>query len=59
MPPGLDLTGGVMMRFRTADSQFDAFGYEGRIQRVRHDHSFDGLFLADPAIRKNVLGRSG
>ncbi len=25
---GLDLTGGVMMRFRTANSQFDAYGHE-------------------------------
>ena len=56
---GLDLTGGVLTRFRTANSSFDAYGYEVEIDvlgTVTHSLVY---FFAESSIRKNVLGRGG
>jgi len=56
---GLDLTGGLLTRFRTANSSFDAYGHEVGIDVlgiVTHSLVY---FFAEPSIRKNVLGRAG
>ena len=56
---GLDLTSGVLTRFQTANSIFDAYGHEVEIDVlgiVTHSLVY---FFAEPSIRKNVLGRGG
>ena len=56
---GLDLTTGVLTRFQTANSIFDAYGHEVEIDLlgiVTHSLVY---FFAEPSIRKNVLGRGG
>ena len=56
---GLDLTTGVLTRFQTANSIFDAYGHEVEIDVlgiVTHSLVY---FFAEPSIRKNVLGRGG
>ena len=56
---GIDLTSGVLTRFRTANSSFDAYGHEVEIDVlgiVTHSLVY---FFAEPSIRKNVLGRGG
>ena len=56
---GLDLTSGVLTRFQTANSSFDAYGHEVEIDVlgiVAHSLVY---FFAEPSIRKNVLGRGG
>jgi predicted DNA-binding antitoxin AbrB/MazE fold protein len=56
---GLDLHSGVRKRFRTANSNFDAYGHEVEIDAfgiVTHSLVF---FFADASIVKNVLGRGG
>ena len=56
---GLDLTSGILTRFQTANSNFDAYGHEieiGVLGIVTHSLVY---FFAEPSIRKNVLGRGG
>jgi hypothetical protein len=56
---GLDLTSGLLTRFQTANSIFDAYGHEVEINVlgiVTHSLVY---FFAEPSIRKNVLGRGG
>ena len=56
---GIDLTSGVLTRFQTANSSFDAYGHEVEIDVlgiVTHSLVY---FFAEPSIRKNVLGRGG
>ena len=56
---GLHLTTGVLTRFQTANSSFDAYGHEVEIDVlgiVTHSLVY---FFAEPSIRKNVLGRGG
>lgn len=47
------------MRFRTANSQFEAYGHEIEIDVLGVLTQSLVYFFADPAIRKNVLGRTG
>ena len=56
---GLDLTGGIRKRFRTANSGFEAYGYE--IELIAFGVATQSMvnFFADPMIDKNVHGRTG
>ena len=56
---GLDLTSGVHAQFRTANSNFDAYGHEVNIDVLGIAIHSLVYFFADPSIRKNVLGRGG
>lgn len=56
---GLTLENGVRMRFRTANSVFDAFGHEVEISVLGLTTNAVVYFFADPMIDKNVLGRTG
>ena len=56
---GLTLDRGVPMRFRTANSAFEAFGHEVEISVLGVVTNAMVYFFADPAIEKNVLGRTG
>ena len=56
---GLDLTGGVLTRFQTANSIFDAYGHEVEIDVLGIVTNSLVYFFAEPSIRKNVLGRGG
>ena len=56
---GLDLTSGVLTRFQTANSIFDAYGHEVEIDVLGIVNHSLIYFFAEPTIRKNVLGRSG
>ena len=56
---GLDLTSGVLTRFRTANGSFEAYGHEVEIDVLGIVHHSIIYFFADPLIRKNVLGRVG
>ena len=56
---GLVLDRGVRMRFRTANSAFEAFGHEVEISVLGVVANATAYFFADPAIDKNVLGRTG
>ena len=56
---GLDLTSGALMRFRTANSSFDAYGHEIEIDVLGIVTHLVLFFFAEPSIRKNVLGRGG
>ncbi len=56
---GLDVTAGRLMRFRTANSTFDAFGHELEIEVLGIVTRSTVYFFADAAIRKHVLGRGG
>jgi hypothetical protein len=56
---GLHLTSGILTRFHTANSTFDAYGHEIVVDVlgvVTHSLVY---FFADSAIRRNVLGRRG
>lgn len=56
---GLDLTSGIRKRFRTADSAFEAYGHAVEFHAFGvATHSLI-YFFADPAIDRNVLGRTG
>lgn len=55
----LDLTSGIRKRFRTANSGFDAYGHEVEISALGITTRSMVYFFADPAIDKNVLGRTG
>jgi len=54
---GLELTSGAPTRFRTANSNFDAFGHELEINVLGVVTYSTVYFFADAAIVKNVLGR--
>lgn len=56
---GLKLESGVPMRFRTANSVFDAYGHEVEIDVLGVATTALVYFFADPEIEKNVLGRNG
>src|SRR5882724_8731597 len=56
---GLDLSNGVLTRFRTANSNFDAYGHEVEIEVLGIITHSLVYFFAEPSIRKNVLGRGG
>jgi hypothetical protein len=56
---GLDLTSGVMTRFRTANSTFEAYGHEVEVEVLGIITHTLVYFFADPSVRKNVLGRGG
>lgn len=56
---GLDLTSGVLTRFRTANSSFEAYGHEIEVNVLGIAVHSLVYFFADPSIRKNVLGRGG
>ena len=55
----LDLTSGVLKRFRTANSSFEAFGHEVHIDAFGILTYSLVYFFAEASIIKNVLGRSG
>lgn len=56
---GIELASGVPTRFRTANSNFEAYGHEVEIRVLGVTVQSLVYFFADPAIRKNVLGRRG
>lgn len=56
---GLDLTNGLLSRFRTANSSFEAYGHEIDVDVLGIVTRSLVYFFADPSIRKNVLGRGG
>lgn len=56
---GLNLESGMHMRFRTANSRFDAFGHRVELSVLGLVTISMVYFFADPAIDKNVLGRIG
>lgn len=56
---GLDLAAGIPMRFRTANSSFDAFGHNIEIEVLGVHTQAIVYFFANPAITRNVLGRTG
>jgi len=56
---GLTLDRGLLMRFRTANSAFEAFGHEVEISVLGIVTNALVYFFADPAIDRNVLGRIG
>jgi hypothetical protein len=56
---GLELTSGVLTRFRTANSTFDAYGHEVEINVLGIVAQSLVYFFVEPSIRKNVLGRLG
>jgi len=56
---GLVLERVLPMRFRTANSQFQAFGHEVDVSVLGIGTRSAVYFFADPAIDKNVLGRTG
>lgn len=56
---GLDLDKGTLLRFRTANSAFEAYGHEVDITALGVTTRTTVYFFADPMINKNVLGRTG
>ena len=56
---GLELTNGELKRFRTANSNFDAYGHEVEMSVLGLTTFSTVYFFADAAINKNVLGRVG
>jgi hypothetical protein len=56
---GFDLTSGMPMRFRTANSTFDAYGHDLEINVLGVVTYSMVYFFAEPSIVKNVLGRGG
>ncbi len=56
---GLDLTGGILTRFQTANSSFDAYGHEIEIDVLGIVNHSLVYFFTEPSIRKKVLGRGG
>ena len=56
---GLSLERGANMRFRTANSGFEAFGFELEISVLGVTTNSMVYFFADPMIDRNVLGRIG
>ena len=56
---GLDLRSGIHRRFRTANSNFEAFGHEVDLSVLNVATHSMVYFFADEAINKNVLGRIG
>ena len=56
---GIDLASGVLTRFRTANSNFEAYGHEVEIEVLGIATYSLVYFFAEPSIHKNVLGRGG
>ena len=56
---GLDLRSGLHQRFRTANSNFEAFGHEVELTVLDVATHSTVYFFADETINKNVLGRVG
>lgn len=56
---GLRESDGEIKQFRTANAGFTAFGHEVEINALGIRTYSLVYFFADPAIRKNVLGRNG
>ena len=56
---GLDLTSGTLLRFRTANSSFEAYGHEVELKSLGVTVQSTVYFFADPSIGKNVLGQTG
>ena len=56
---GLELTDGILTRFRTANSNFDAYGHEVEVDVLGVVARSVVYFFAEPSITKNVLGRGG
>lgn len=56
---GLSIDRGMRMRFRTANSGFEAYGHEVEISVLGVSTEAMVYFFADPMIEKNVLGRTG
>lgn len=50
---------GPPLRFRTANSSFEAYGHEVEIEVLGVATHAMVYFFAEEAIRKNVLGRTG
>ena len=59
MSLGLDLTSGDLKRFRTANSNIDAYGHEVELSVLGLTTFSTVYFFANTAINKNVLGRVG
>jgi len=56
---GLDIEAGQPTRFRTANSEFQAFGHEVTIACFEWQFDSVVFFPATIEIRRNVLGRQG
>ena len=56
---GLDLTSGTLLRFRTANSSFEAYGHDVELTSLGVTVQSTVYFFADPSIDKNVLGQTG
>lgn len=56
---GLDLPSGELKRFRTANSNFEAYGHEVELSVLGLTTYSIVYFFADASINKNVLGRIG
>ena len=56
---GLDLVGGAHARFRTANSNFDAYGQKIQVEVLGITVSTLVYSFAEPTVRRNVLGRRG
>ena len=56
---GFELTDGILSRFRTANSNFDAYGHEVEVDVLGVIARSVVYFFAEPSISKNVLGRGG
>lgn len=56
---GLDQANATLKRFRTANSSFEAFGFEVEVSVLGVTTFSTVYFFADASINKNVLGRVG
>jgi hypothetical protein len=56
---GLDLIKGILKRFRTANSTFEAYGHEIELVALEVATQSVVYFFADPVIDRNVVGRIG
>lgn len=56
---GLNIEGGRQTLFRTANSQFQAYGHEVTITSFDSQFDSEVFFPAEAEIRRNVLGRHG
>lgn len=56
---GLDVEQGLLRRFRTANSSFEAYEHEVELSVLGVVAHSAVYFFADESINKNVLGRSG
>lgn len=56
---GLSIEAGHPQVFRTANSQFHAYGHEVTITSFEFQFNSEVFFAAEDAIQRNVLGRNG